>query len=64
MPEKLKDTLISPVQVLKLAEAISSVYPEFKPDEFIRLVLDSDWTDRELKQKNEAHHRLSQTFIM
>lgn len=51
MPEKLKDTLIPQAQVLKLAEAISSVYPEFKPDEFIRLVLDPNWTDRELKQK-------------
>lgn len=51
MPEKLKDTLIPQAQVQKLAEAISSVYPEFKPDEFIRLVLDPNWTDRELKQK-------------
>lgn len=51
MPEKLKDTLIPADQVVKLAEAIQSVYPEFEAGEFTRLVLDSDWADRELKQK-------------
>lgn len=51
MPEKLKDILIPADQVLKLAEAIRSVYPEFETDEFCRLVLDSNWVDRELKQK-------------
>lgn len=51
MPEKLKDTLIPTAQVLKLADALHSVYPEFATDEFSRLVLDSDWTERELKQK-------------
>jgi len=51
MPEKLKDTLIPADQVFKLAEAIQSVYPEFVAGEFTRLVLDSAWADRELKQK-------------
>src|SRR5512133_776144 len=51
MPEKLKDILIPNMQVLKLADALHSVYPEFATDEFSRLVLDSDWADRELKQK-------------
>jgi len=51
MPEKLKDTLIPNLQVLKLADALHSVYPEFDADEFSRLVLDSGWADRELKQK-------------
>jgi len=51
MPEKLKDTLIPTNQVLKLAEAIQSVYPQFEVDEFIGLVLDSDWIGLELKQK-------------
>jgi len=39
------------MQVLKLADALHSVYPEFATDEFSRLVLDSDWVGRELKQK-------------
>lgn len=51
MPEKLKDILIPVEQVMKLAEAIRSVYPEFKADKFTRSVLDSDWAGRELKQK-------------
>lgn len=51
MPEKLKDTLIPNEQVLKLAIALHSVYPEFATDEFSRLVLDPDWPNRELKQK-------------
>ena len=51
MPEKLKDTLIPADQVVKLAEAIQSVYPEFEAVEFTHLILDSDWADRELKQK-------------
>ena len=51
MPEKLKDTLIPAGQIMKLAEAIQSVYFEFKAGEFARLVLDPAWTDRELKQK-------------
>lgn len=51
MPEKLKDILIPTAQILKLAEAIASVYPEFNTPEFISSVLDSDWAERELKQK-------------
>ena len=51
MPEKLKDTLIPQEQVLTLAEALKSVYPEFESDEFVRLVLDHGWAGRELKQK-------------
>ena len=51
MPEKLKDILIPIVQVEKLALSIRAVYPEFDAGEFTRLVLDSDWADRELKQK-------------
>ncbi|MBV5311799.1 MAG: DNA alkylation repair protein [Prolixibacteraceae bacterium] len=51
MPEKLKDILIPTDQILKLAEAISSVLPEFNTPEFISSVLDSDWPERELKQK-------------
>lgn len=51
MAEKLKDTLIPQVQVLKLAEAIQSVYPHFETSDFTSLVLDQDWADRELKQK-------------
>lgn len=51
MPEKLKDTLIPADQVVKLAEAIQSVYPEFERGEFTRMILDSAWADRELKQK-------------
>jgi 3-methyladenine DNA glycosylase AlkC len=51
MAEKLKDTLIPTDQIFKLAEAIRSVYPELETDEFIRMVFDSDWVARELKQK-------------
>jgi 3-methyladenine DNA glycosylase AlkC len=51
MPEKLKDTLIPAGQVIKLAGAIQTAYPEFEADDFSRLVLDSAWADRELKQK-------------
>lgn len=51
MPEKLKDTLIPADQVFRLAEVIQSVFPEFETEEFTRLVLDSAWADRELKQK-------------
>lgn len=51
MSEKLKDILIPADQVLKLAEAIHTHYPGFEPDEFVSLVLDAGWADRELKQK-------------
>ncbi len=51
MPEKLKDTLIPNDQVIKLAQFIQTVYPDFEPDKFARQVLDSDWAERELKQK-------------
>lgn len=51
MPEKLKDILIPDDQVLKLAQAIRSIYPEFNSEKFTAEVLDPDWKERELKQK-------------
>lgn len=51
MPGKLKDILIPTDQILKLADSLSLVYPEFKAPEFISSVLDPDWAERELKQK-------------
>jgi 3-methyladenine DNA glycosylase AlkC len=51
MPEKLKDILIPDDQVLKLAETINGIWPEFDVRKFTALVLDSQWADRELKQK-------------
>jgi len=51
MAEKLKDTLIPNDQVIKLSKSIQTVNPDFEADKFVRLVLDSDWAERELKQK-------------
>lgn len=51
MPEKLKDILIPDDQIIKLAESISRIFPEFDVQKFIAIVLDSQWAERELKQK-------------
>ena len=51
MPEKLKDILIPADQILKLAEAISLLLPNFEIQKFTKSVLDSQWVNRELKQK-------------
>jgi len=58
MAERLKDTLIPQDQVIKLANAIAEVYPDFNSSEFCDMVLDADWAERELMQK-KRHITLS-----
>jgi 3-methyladenine DNA glycosylase AlkC len=51
MPEKLKDILITAGQVLKLAEEIHAILPEFEVEKFAAEVHDLQWANLELKQK-------------
>lgn len=51
MPDKLKDILIPADQIMKLAEAISTLLPKFEIQKFTTSILDSQWANRELKQK-------------
>ncbi|MBN2772707.1 MAG: DNA alkylation repair protein [Prolixibacteraceae bacterium] len=51
MPEKLKDILFPREKVQYFADTIKKVYPPFNADGFIRSVCDSEWPDRELKEK-------------
>ncbi len=51
MPEKLKDILFPREKVNQFAEALQQVHPEFNTIGFVNDVCDSDWPDRELKEK-------------
>ena len=43
MPEKLKDILIPADQVIKLAETINCIWPEFDVQKFTGVVIDCNW---------------------
>jgi 3-methyladenine DNA glycosylase AlkC len=51
MPEKLKDLFFTTSSIGALADAIEQVYPAFDKGEFMALVFDSQWEDKELKQR-------------
>lgn len=51
MPAKLKDILFPLEKVKLFANVISEVYPGFDSEEFVNLVCDEKWPDRELKEK-------------
>lgn len=50
MPEPLKN-LYTPAYVQTLAVALHNVNPAFAPDRFVACVFDSEWENRELKQR-------------
>ncbi|NQU51493.1 MAG: DNA alkylation repair protein [Bacteroidetes bacterium] len=51
MPEKLKDILFPPNKVKLFATVLKEVYPEFNTEKFSNSVCDSNWAERELKEK-------------
>ena len=51
MAEKLKDILFPLEKVQQFARIIKEVYPVFNSEEFVNSVCDSNWHERELKQK-------------
>ncbi len=51
MPEKLKDILFPPEKVKLFAKFLNEVYPLFNKDGFYNSVCDSNWRERELKEK-------------
>jgi 3-methyladenine DNA glycosylase AlkC len=51
MPEKLKDLFFTTSSVGALADAIAQAYSAFDKGHFTALVFDSQWEDKELKQR-------------
>lgn len=51
MADKLKDVLFPTEKVHYFATCIKEVYNDFKIEEFVSTVCDSEWPNRELKQK-------------
>ncbi len=49
--ERLKDQFFTDSSIKELAKTVQQFFPEFDIEQFIQLIFDNDWDDRELKQQ-------------
>lgn len=51
MSEKLKNIFFTTESVYKFADHLKQAHPPFDKAQFLKLVFDSDWENRELKER-------------